>query len=57
MVDVTGGQTGVLQAVADRPFGELVRIVEGRFLAVLDAIEPLLLHGRDELAVDQQRGR
>jgi hypothetical protein len=33
-----------------------MRVVEVRFLAVLDAIEPFLLDGGDESAVDEQRG-
>jgi hypothetical protein len=34
-----------------------MRVVEVRFLAVLDAIEAFLLDGTDKLAVDEQRGR
>jgi hypothetical protein len=33
-----------------------MRIVEVRFLAMLDAIEAFLLDGGDEFAVDNQRG-
>ena len=56
MVDVAGTQPGMLQAETDGTLGELVRIVDARFLAVLDAVEPFLLGGGDERAVDQQRG-
>jgi hypothetical protein len=36
--------------------GKHVRIVGPGLLAVLDAIEPFLLAGRDDVAVDDQRG-
>jgi hypothetical protein len=47
----------VIQAEADRTLGELMRVVEVRCLAVLDATEPFFLDSGDELAVDQQRSR
>ena len=56
MIDVAGGEPGMLQAETDRTFGQLMRVVEVRRLAVFDAIEPFLLDGDDERAVDQQRG-
>ena len=57
VIDVVGGEPGMFQAPADRALGKLMRIVEMRFLGVLDAVEALLLDGGDELAVDQQRRR
>ena len=56
VIDIAGGEPGVVQAEADRTFGELMRVVEFGLLAVLDAIEPFLLDGGDERAVDEQRG-
>ena len=47
----------MFQAPADRALGKLMRIVEMRFLGVLDAVEALLLDGGDQLAVDEQRRR
>ena len=44
------------QAETDRTLGKLMRVVEIRRLAVFDAIEPFLLDGGDERAVDEQRG-
>ena len=55
MIDIAGLEAGMIEAVADRALGELVRVVDVGQLAVLDAIEALLLDGDDELAVDQQR--
>src|SRR5262249_54821932 len=57
VVDIVCGEAGVFEAVADRPLGKLMRVVEVRLLAVLDAVEPLFLDGRDKLAVDEQRSR
>jgi hypothetical protein len=54
MIDIGRGEAGVLQAEADRTFGELMRVIEFSRFAVLDAIEPLLLDRGNELAVDQQ---
>jgi hypothetical protein len=45
----------VIETVTDRTLGELMRIVEVRLLAVLDAIESLFLDGGDKLAVEEQR--
>jgi hypothetical protein len=56
MTDIASGEPGVIQAKADRTFWELMRVVELSPLAVLDAIEPFLLDGGDERAVDKQRG-
>ncbi len=56
MTDIASGEPGVIQARADRTFGELMRVIEFSLLAVLDAIEPFLLDGGDEHAVDEQRG-
>ena len=55
MIDIAGVEAGMIEAVADRALGELVRVVDVGQLAVLDAIEPLLFHGDRKLAVDQQR--
>src|SRR5882762_3034814 len=55
VMDVFGGEPGVIQAVADRTLGKLMRIVEIRFLPVLDAIESFFLDSGDELPVDEQR--
>ena len=56
MTDIARGQPGVLQAETDRTLRQLVRVVEFSGLGVLDAIEPLLLDGGDEHAIDEQRG-
>jgi hypothetical protein len=56
VIDIVAGKARMFQAVADRALGELMRVVEIRFLAVLDAIEALFLDGGNELAVDEQRG-
>ena len=56
MIDIAGGEPGIVQAETDRALGELMRVVDIRQLAVFDAIEPLLLDGDNELAVDEQRG-
>ena len=56
MTDIADGEPGVIEAKADRTFGELMRVIVFRPLAVLDAIEPFLLDGGDERAVDEQRG-
>ena len=55
MVDIAGAQPGIIQAETDRMLGELVRVVDVRFLAVLDAVEPFLLGSGDERAVDEHR--
>src|SRR6476660_3217368 len=57
VMDIAGGEPGMIQAVADRALGELMRVVEVRFLAVLDAIEAFLLDGGNEFAVDEKRCR
>src|SRR5665213_1984312 len=54
VIDIAGGKPGMVQAETDRTFGQLMRVVEFRRLAMLDAIEPLLLNGGDEYAVDEQ---
>src|SRR6185437_14145951 len=54
MVDVADGEPSVLQAETDRALRKLMRVIAVRFLAVLDAIEPLLLGSSHELAVDEQ---
>jgi hypothetical protein len=56
MVDIAATQPGIIQTETDRMLGELVRVVDVRLLTVLDAVEPLLLGGRNERAVDDQRG-
>jgi hypothetical protein len=56
MVDIAATQPCVIQTETDRMLGELVRVVYVRFLTVLDAVEPFLLGGGDERAVDDQRG-
>src|ERR1051326_8194624 len=57
VVDIIGGEPRMFQAPADGALGKLMRIVEMRFLGMLDAIEALLLNGTDQLAVDEQRSR
>src|SRR6202012_1599198 len=57
VVDIARRQPGMFQAPADGTLGKLMRIVEMRFLGVLDAVEAFLLDGTDELAVDEQRRR
>jgi hypothetical protein len=54
VIDIAGSKPGMVQAEADRPFGQLMRVVEFRRLGMFDAIEPLLLDGGDDHAVDQQ---
>src|SRR5258708_2903951 len=56
VIDIGGGEPGIIQAETNRTLGELMRVVDVRQLAVFDAIEPLLLNGDDERAVDEQRG-
>ena len=56
VIDIAGGEPGVIQAEADRTRGELMRVVDVRRLAMLDAIEPLFLDGGDKFAIDEQRG-
>jgi hypothetical protein len=56
MTDITGDEPGVVQAKANRAFGELMRVIELSLLAVFEAIESFLLDGGDERAVDEQRG-
>ena len=56
MVDIAATQPGIIQTETDRMLGKLVRVVDVRLLTVLDAVEPLLLGGGDERAVDDQRG-
>src|SRR5262249_47210427 len=56
MVDIAATQPGVIQTETDRMLGKLVRVIDVRLLTVLDAVEPLLLGGGDERAVDDQRG-
>jgi hypothetical protein len=47
----------MFQAEADRTLRQLMRVIPVGLFAVLDAVEPFLLDGGDELAVDQQRSR
>src|SRR5215471_21080609 len=42
VIDIAGGKPGMIQAEADRPLGELMRVVEFHHLTVFDAIEPFL---------------
>ncbi len=56
VIDIVGGQAGIVQAEADCALRELMRVVDIRHLAVLDAAEALFLDSHDELAVDEQRG-
>src|SRR4029453_3939040 len=56
MVDIAATQPGIIQTETDRMLGKLVRVVDLRLLTVFDAVEPLLLAGDDEHAVDDQRG-
>src|SRR5215472_9670597 len=56
MVDIAATKPGIIQTETDRMLGKLVRVVDVRLLTVLDAVEPLLLGGGDERAVDDQRG-
>jgi hypothetical protein len=56
MTNIVTGESGVIQAKADRMFWELMRVIELSLFAVLDAIEPFLLDSGDERAVDEQRG-
>jgi hypothetical protein len=55
MVDIAGVEFGMVQAIPDCAFRELMRVIEFGLLAVLDAIESLLLGRGDELVVDEQR--
>src|ERR1700731_200688 len=50
VIDIAGGEPGIIQAETDRTLGELMRVVDVRQLAVFDAIEPLLLDGDNEPA-------
>ena len=56
VIDIVGGEPGVVQAETDRLLGKLMRVVDVGQFSVLDAIEPFLLGGDDEFAVDEQRG-
>src|SRR4030095_11108619 len=56
MVDIAATQPGIIQTESDCMLGKLVRVVDLRLLTVFDAVEPLLLTGDDEHAVDDQRG-
>ena len=56
-VDLGSPKSRMIQTKAYRLLGKLVRIVDLRFLGMLDAIEPLFLAGRHDLAVDNQCGR
>jgi len=55
MIDIASGEPSVIQAKADRTLWELMRVIPFSLLAVLDAIEPFLLDGGDECAVEEQR--
>src|SRR6185437_2783433 len=55
MIDIAGVEFGMVQAKPDCAFRELMRVIEFSLLAVLDAIESLLLGRGDELVVDEQR--
>jgi hypothetical protein len=46
----------MVQAKANRPLRQLVRIVDASLFGMLDSIEPLFLARRHDLAVDQQSG-
>ena len=56
VIDIAGGEPGIIQAETDRTLGELMWVVDVRQLAMFDAIKPLLLDGDNEPAVDEQRG-
>ena len=56
-VDVGRFQSRMVQAKPDRLFGKHLRIVDPRRLAMLDAVEALLLARRHHLSVDHQSGR
>src|SRR5580658_239847 len=45
VIDIAGGEPGMVQAETDRPLWQLMRVVDVRQLAIFDAIEPLLLDG------------
>jgi hypothetical protein len=54
VIDIVGGEPGMIQTETDRALGQLMRVVDVRQLAVFDAIEAFFLDGRDQRAVDQQ---
>ena len=56
LVDVGRAKPRILQAEADCMLGKDMRIVGSRRLAVLDAIESLLLARRDDFAIDDHGG-
>jgi hypothetical protein len=56
-VDVGSLKSGIIQAKADRLLRKLVRIVDPRLLGMLEAVEPLFLARRHDLAVDEHCGR
>jgi hypothetical protein len=47
----------MFQAKADRTLRELVRVIPVGLFAVLDAVEPFLLDGGDEFAINEQCSR
>jgi hypothetical protein len=55
-VDRGGFKSRIIQTKTDGMFRKLVRIIDSRWLGVLDLVEPFLLACRHYLAVDQQRG-
>ena len=55
-VDLGSPKPRIIQTKANRTFGKLVRILYPRFLGMLDAVEPLFLAGRYDLAIDNQGG-
>src|SRR5258708_35596728 len=56
VIDIAGGEPGIIQAGTDRTLGELMRVVDVRSLAMFYASESLLLDGATELAVGEHRG-
>src|SRR5258708_34118567 len=51
VIDIAGGEPGIIQAETDRTLGELMRVVDVRHLAMLKAVQHLLLEGANEPAV------
>jgi len=56
VINVAGGEPGIVQAETDRPLRQLMRVVDVRHFAIFDPIEALLLDGDNKPAVDEQRG-
>src|ERR1700759_1660549 len=57
VIDVVGVEPGMFQTPATRALGKLMRVVEMRFLGMLEAVETLFLDGGHQLSVDEQRVR